>query len=375
LIQFEHLSYWEKETFLKDIDLLVVGSGIVGLSTAIHQKITHPKKKVLILERGYLPSGASTKNAGFACIGSSSELLSDLEQNNSEHVWQTVDKRWRGLQYLKELVGERQMNYQANGSYELFMPAEKEAFQKCLGQLQDLNKQIQKISGIENNFIHNHNIISSSAFGGFKYAISNTAEGMIDTGAMMLGLIKKANDLGILILNGIQCLGVESGQVKTNYGELSSKQITVCTNGLAARLMELDVKPARAQVVVTSELDQLPFDSCFHFDEGYYYFRSVGKRVLFGGGRNRDFEAEETDELNTSDQIINHLSYLLESRILPNQSFTIDHQWAGTMGVGSTKAPIIEEVNPGVFCAVRLGGMGVAIGSLVGKELSELIGD
>jgi hypothetical protein len=42
------------------------------------------------------------------------------------------------------------------------------------------------------------------------------------------------------------------------------------------------------------------------------------------------------------------------------------------MGVGQTKAPIIEKIDERIAVGVRLGGMGVAIGSLVGKELSEL---
>jgi glycine/D-amino acid oxidase-like deaminating enzyme len=126
-------------------------------------------------------------------------------------------------------------------------------------------------------------------------------------------------------------------------------------------------------VVVTSPIPNLPFRGTFHFDEGYYYFSNVGDRVLFGGGRNLNFEAEETDELNTSDQIINHLSSVLEENILPNHAFTIDHHWAGTMGVGNAKNPIVEQLSENLYCAVRLGGMGVAIGRLVGMELADLM--
>jgi hypothetical protein len=43
------------------------------------------------------------------------------------------------------------------------------------------------------------------------------------------------------------------------------------------------------------------------------------------------------------------------------------------MGVGQTKEPIIESISENVHIGVRLGGMGVSLGSLVGKELSELI--
>ena len=65
-----NLSFWEKESFLNRSDYVIIGSGIVGLSAALHLKQREKGKKVTVLERGILPSGASTKNAGFACIGS-----------------------------------------------------------------------------------------------------------------------------------------------------------------------------------------------------------------------------------------------------------------------------------------------------------------
>ena len=68
------LSFWEKDFFIA-YDHIVVGSGIVGLSTAIAIKEKQPNSRVLVLERGIFPTGASTKNAGFACFGSLSEAF------------------------------------------------------------------------------------------------------------------------------------------------------------------------------------------------------------------------------------------------------------------------------------------------------------
>lgn len=64
---------------------------------------------------------------------------------------------------------------------------------------------------------------------------------------------------------------------------------------------------------------------------------------------------------------------LLKTTILPQTPFEIDHRWSGIMGVGNQKKAIVKQVSNNVFCGVRLGGMGVAIGSSIGKELSELI--
>ena len=100
-------SYWEYKEWFTDNDFVVVGSGIVGLNCAIHLKERFPKSKVVVLEKGLLPQGASTKNAGFACFGSTSELLSDLKNHSKEEVFQLVKKRWEGLQFIRNLLGDK----------------------------------------------------------------------------------------------------------------------------------------------------------------------------------------------------------------------------------------------------------------------------
>ena len=45
----------------------------------------------------------------------------------------------------------------------------------------------------------------------------------------------------------------------------------------------------------------------------------------------------------------------------------------GSRNLSGQKKTIVKQVSNHVFCGVRFGGMGVAIGSLVGKELEELI--
>lgn len=72
------LSYWEQKSLIGNPDVAVIGAGITGLNAAIRLKQLDPALDVLVLERGALPEGASTRNAGFACFGSPSELLADL---------------------------------------------------------------------------------------------------------------------------------------------------------------------------------------------------------------------------------------------------------------------------------------------------------
>ena len=67
------------------------------------------------------------------------------------------------------------------------------------------------------------------------------------------------------------------------------------------------------------------------------------------------------------------LEDLLKTVILPNKDFKIEHRWSGIMGMGNSKNPIVKQLSQNVYCGVRLGGMGVAIGSLIGQELADLV--
>ena len=133
------------------------------------------------------------------------------------------------------------------------------------------------------------------------------------------------------------------------------------------------VANARAQVLITKPLKNLTIKGTFHLDCGYYYFRNIDQRILLGGGRNLDFKAETTTELAQTERIQNALEALLKNTIIPGRDFEIEQRWSGIMGVGTQKKPIVKQLSNHVYCGVRMGGMGVAIGSVIGKEVAELL--
>jgi gamma-glutamylputrescine oxidase len=371
-----NLSYWEQESYFNKIDLAIIGSGIVGLSAAIHYKELYPSSKVVVLERGILPSGASSKNAGFACFGSPSEIIDDLSHQSEEETFALVEKRWRGLQVLRKRIGDEKLNYKNYGSYEIFK--EHESFEQCLSQLPYLNRKLQDITGVKNVYSQADEKIKIFGFKNASHLIENKLEGQLNTGEMIKSLYQLAVSKGIIIINGIEVeKPMDSHKevlLRTGNFSFSAKKVIVAVNGFAKQLFpELEVNPGRAQVLVTSPIENLKIKGTFHFDKGYYYFRNIGNRVLFGGGRNLNFKGEETYEMNLTEQIQQSLEHHLKSSILPDVDFTIDHRWSGIMGVGNSKTTIVKHLSPNMVCAVRMGGMGVAIGSLIGEEAAEMI--
>ncbi len=367
------LSYWEIKNWFTDVDYTVVGCGIVGLHAAFRLRERFPQSKILVLESGGLPQGASTKNAGFACFGSLSEIIDDLNSHSEQQVFSLIEKRWKGLQLLRNRLGDDVIDFQPNGGYELFMSGDK-ALDECLSQMAFVNAMLRPLFNddvfriAENKF----------GFGNINQTlIFNPFEAQIDTGNMMQSLMKMAVSKDVLILNRqtVTSYDEKSDGVQVALGDFSfpTKKLLFTTNGFASQLIDADVKPARAQVLITEPIPNLGIKGTFHLDKGYYYFRNIGNRILFGGGRNLDINGETTTEFGQTEMIQNRLEQLLKDVILPNRAFEVAHRWSGIMGMGAQKSPIVEQLSEHTYCGVRLGGMGVAIGSLVGTELADLI--
>lgn len=368
------LSYWEIKNWFTNVDFTVVGSGIVGLHTALRLRERFPDSKIIVLEKGILPQGASTKNAGFACFGSLSEIIDDLKSHSEQEVINLIQKRWEGLKLLRKRVGDVKLDFKPFGGYELFLKEHESDYLECINKLPFINEILQPLFKSDVYFKE----IDRFGFKGiFESVIFNPFEGQIDTGNMMQELLKQAAANAILILNHQKVTAFNDNgtnvEVALEDFSFKTKKLLFATNGFATELTKGEVKPARAQVLITQPIPNLHLKGTFHFDKGYYYFRNIGDRILFGGGRNLDFQGEATDEFGETQFIQNHLEMVLKEVILPNQEVKIEYRWSGIMGLGASKNPIVEPLSNNVFCGVRLGGMGVAIGSLIGTELADLI--
>ncbi|MEO7213194.1 FAD-dependent oxidoreductase [Mucilaginibacter sp.] len=374
----QNFSYWERTEFIDNADVIIIGSGIVGLSAALHLKTCEPNLKVLVLERGFLPSGASTKNAGFACFGTVSEQLSSLKHSSEEEVARLVNYKWRGLQRLRQNLGDENIDYQQHGGYELFRHGEQAHSDECIEKIGYLNNLLKNaISGHDIYSVANEKI-AGFGFDKVSRMIYNPFEGQIHTGKMMRTLLNKCYQQNVVVLNNCAITSVtrEDGhiQLDTSQGVFKAAKAILATNAFASQLFpELKVIPGRGQVLVTKPIPGLKLQGTYHFNEGYYYFRNIDGRVLFGGGRNLDFAAEETGEFGHTDAVKQSLITYLNEVILPGQNAEIDYWWSGIMGFGEDISPIVKQVELNIYCAVRCNGMGVAMGSLVGEEVADLL--
>ncbi|MEN2281552.1 FAD-binding oxidoreductase [Algoriphagus sp. SE2] len=372
-------SYWEQKNFLK-YDLIVIGSGFVGLSTAIHFKKKHPKSSVVVLERGIFPSGASSKNAGFACFGSLTEILDDFRHMSEDEVLGLVNKRYMGLKEIKKKFGKKELGYKDSKGYELL----EESQLSALSELARVNKMLKGLFK-EDVFSEVKGFKKYGFSDSIKMVIQNKFEGELDPARYLKSLWDLAGKLGIRLLNGVNVseLNKDTGQVlaKNSWDgksfEFHGRQLAICTNAFTNQLLpQEDLNPGRGLVMVSEPLDfKISWKGSFHMDKGYVYFRKIDGRLLLGGARNVDFENEETTDFMINPKIESHLDRLANEVIFPGREIKWDTVWTGIMAFGKKKTPIIQQVGNRAVIAVRLGGMGVAIGWQVGKDLASLISE
>jgi len=373
------LSVWEKESFFAPVDIIIAGSGLVGLWSAWYLKKSNPSLSITIVDRGIIPTGASTRNAGFACFGSLTELIADARQMGEDEMLDLVEMRYRGLKKINKTFGHKEIGYENNGGYELIAEGQGLDMNELRSHIDRINRQLKKIVKEQKTFRLRDDKLSGFGFAGIQHLIETRAEGQLHSGKLCQALLKLVQSTDVTVLNNIEIKSFEKVngglRLETDRGfQLSAAQLLICTNAFARQLLpELDVVPARGQVLVTSPIEGLSFKGSFHYEEGFYYFRNLGDRVLLGGARNKAFAAESTDEMTTTDTIQEELERFLRETILPGKSYSIDHRWSGIMGMGSGKGPILQSFNDRVFCAVRMSGMGVALAPVIGEKVASLL--
>lgn len=382
------LSFWEQDA-ASFHDVLIVGGGLIGLFTAIQIKRRKPQWRVVVLERGLLPNGASTRNAGFASFGTVTEILGDIDRMGRDAALALVEKRFRGVHKLRETLSDTAIGYEHHGGFELLIDAHTEV----LRDLPSLNVWLRPIFKTDVfQVMKDRNGQSAAAALGFdvkqvRAIIRNPFEGQIHSGRLMAALETRARESGVEIRTGAEVMDFdENDSMATVWARqpgskervpFRSSQVIFCTNGMTNRLLPgIDIAPARGQILVTEPVPDLKWKGFFHMDDGYIYFRELttpeGTRILLGGARNTDFEGEATDGMATTQPIQDRLEKVLRTIILPGKATRVARRWAGTMGFSSDRKSIVKRLGPRTILAFGCNGMGLSLGSLVAEEASAL---
>jgi gamma-glutamylputrescine oxidase len=288
--------------------------------------------------------------------------------------------RFKGLERIRKYFGKKEIDFDLCGGYELYEEGAV-ASEKLKENISYLNSLLKPITDTKKTYRLADEKIGTFGFGKTKHLVENRLEGDLHSGKLLQALLQKVQQMGVTVLNGIEITEVIPGDqmvtIRTaHHFPLTASKVLLCTNAFTKQLLpELDIVPARGQVLLTSPIKNLPFNGTFHSDEGFYYFRNLGDRVLLGGARNKAFDEEATTAMDTSERIQQELENYLAAVVLPQfqHQYVIEQRWAGIMAFGKEKMPLVQQLSATLFCAVRMSGMGVALAPVVSQQVAEMM--
>jgi glycine/D-amino acid oxidase-like deaminating enzyme len=370
-------SHWEQTTFLRSPDVAIIGAGLTGLQAALELKRRQPDLDVLVIERAAIPRGASTRNAGFACFGGPTELLADLDAYGPESMVDTVRKRFAGIKALEKNFAHRDIDWVKNGGYEVIDDAD--TITHVRNRLPELNALLRQVTELKETWL-----VDEGAWGTSNLLLHNPLEAQLHPGKLVTLLLHDCPQAGIRFLFGSEVESIEGGaagavEIKgAGWGTLHAGQALVTVNAFAQQLLPEDfpesIRPVRNQILLSNPLPDFKLRGCYHYHEGYVYFRNVGDdRLLIGGARHLAGAASETDVFGPNGV---PEAYLLEklNEWFPERAWVdadFPTRWSGIIAQGDGKTPVLRYAAENVLVAGRLAGMGVALSADLGRRAAE----
>jgi sarcosine oxidase subunit beta len=353
----------------KIADVVIVGGGVMGASTAYHLALKGCKK-VVLLERDPLFGQETTgKCAGgiryqFATeINIRLSLLSlSMLDRFKEELGQAIDLRRCG--YLFLLTREEHVK----------------AFHAILGLQHNLGVTTEWLKGDEVR-----SRLPLMRLEDVLGATWNPQDGLVDPNSIVQGYIAGAKRLGAMCLTDLEVMNIDLKKgcihsVKTRLGEIETPIVVNAAGPWAAQIgtmigVDIPVVPIRRQIAVTTTIPQLPphFPFVIDFAKNLYFHRE-GPGILTGMSNlneppsfNQDVDREW--ELKHFDEAMARIPLLEE--------VGISSRWAGLYEVTPDAHPIlgrVPEVN-GFYCINGFSGHGLMHGPICGLLLAEEILD
>lgn len=353
----------------KTADVVIIGGGVMGVSSAYHLARRGCQNVVLLERDDFLGSEATGKCAGGIRYQFSTEInvrlsmlsLPMLERFEDE-LGQPIDLRWTGYLFLIDNESDLEISRQNVAMQNRLGIA------SCLLEKKDVKAMVP--------LINLDGVIAGSWY---------EHEGLADPSSVVQGYAAGARRAGAQFHTGVTVTGINvtAGRVtgvETTEGAIAAPVVLNAAGpwaGQVAALAGIDVPiaPMRRQIVVTTPLPEVPptFPFVIDYRTGLYFHRE-GQGILSGqanpeqpAGFDQSIDHEWTEK---------HLEAAVQRFPLLAKA-GLFREWAGLYEVTPDAHPVLGAVDElaGFYVAAGFSGHGFMHGPITGLLLSELILD
>jgi gamma-glutamylputrescine oxidase len=350
-------------------DVLIIGAGYIGLSTAYWISEHRPDLKITIIDRAHTGAGASGRNAGFLTKGSATFYKTLSKDWGKEKALELLNFSRESLQLVDQhiLKASPELKFERTTSLTLFQD------EACLSQWKDpaFNPEDFGFEWKESDSL------ASSLQKKFVGAYETGQEFKINPLQLLSSLRTMLEARKIQILENFSAFELRAEGVATEINFIKAKQVVLALNGYAPQFHPAFrdlIKPFRAQMLAVELEDDID-SKALHYDspQRVYWRKAQDKILLIGGKRVLD-EAEEVGNFEKLSPAIqagleDYIKQVLEVR------YKVIHRWSGTMGFTQHELPYITRVEAPLetFFIGGFSGHGMGFGFRSALDLAELL--
>ena len=273
------ISYWldESKSNLQNFDVVIIGAGIAGISTAYWLEKKDPTITIAVVDKHSLGFGASGRNAGFITCGSAEHF----NRLHHEFGFEKAVQIWKFSEQNRDLLKSEIMQNDAESvDYVSTGSCTVAASENDWTRYQTIYADMQR-AGIDVEIIDETYLSRHYGVRNFQGAIQYKHDGVIHPVKLLKKIVARLKNTQFLYGEEVFSLKAESGTsvIKTQHHRLHAKKVFVCLNGFTSMLLpELTnhVKPQRGQIIVTEPLPAFVKGPCY-LTKHLCYFRQIGR--------------------------------------------------------------------------------------------------
>ncbi len=369
-VSFWQQAHREPETAY---DVVIVGGGIIGASTAYWLGRQRPSLEVALVEARTPGAGASGRNAGFILQGTAADYLSDVERYGER----TARRLWHFTRENRELLASElrssAFGWESEGS--LTVAGDPEEDERLRASVSHLRAAGAPVVYLEPEKV-NRRLHATELYGGLYV----TSGGVVNPLQLVQHLVAKSG-ADVRTFQPVQQIqwGRDGVTLDTPDRQLWGRRAVLAVGPSLPELVPSlgrFVRPVRAQMLATAPVDASSMPVPVYSHEGEFYVRQLdGGAVLAGGGRHHHRSAEETDVDTTTPAVQATIERYLHTHYPWTQALPIRQRWSGIMGFSPDGRPVVGPVpgHPESVFATGFTGHGMGYGFRMGRLLAERV--
>lgn len=366
-------SHWLRQHSFKtpDVttDVLIVGGGYAGLSTAYWLTELRPDLKITILDRAFCGSGASGRNAGFLTMGSASfykSLTLKWGEDKASQIFSFAAESLE-LAYQHILKTSPEIKFEKSSSMTLFRTIDE--FTKWTSP--EFNP------GKFNFELKEEAALPKALSGKFHCAFEASPEYKINPIQLLSSLKKLLESRKVQIIENSSAFEITREGVATELNDIKAKQVILALNGYFPQFhpqFRDVIIPRRAQMLAVELEEEFDCPSLYYDPPERVYWRKTQEKVLVVGGKRLLDEPGETGDYEKISPVIqNALEHYLREQL--KIRYKVINRWSGIMAFTDHELPLIDRIEAPVECYMIGGfsGHGMGLGFRSGLEMAEVV--